>query len=171
MHCLICFTLHPLLILHLLPFSITQLASSCITSSIVFYDFGIQKFPHTVTTNYPEITIQVKREILENLLAKCQWNLTDEILILQRFEREILTQKKYFVLFCDITHWEKSAKSSKISRICFNIRIWFFTKVFQETYFTNDAIYNYWFYRATNVMLLTEHYEQSPLERGLMELI
>ena len=78
--------------------------------------------PTPVTTNYPEITIQVKREILESLLAKCQWNLTDEILILQRFEREILTPKnKYFVLICDITHWERSAKSSKISRICFNI--------------------------------------------------
>ena len=39
--------------LHLLPFSITQLASSCITSSIVFYDFGSQKFPHTSYNKFP----------------------------------------------------------------------------------------------------------------------
>ena len=60
---------------------------------------AVKNSPTPVTTNSPEMTIQVKREILENLLAKCQWNLTDEILILQRFEREILTQKKD-TLFC-----------------------------------------------------------------------
>ena len=47
-------------------------------------------------------------------------------------------------MFCDITHWEKSEKSSKIRHICFNIN--------QDLIFHNgisrnllyiDAIYNY----------------------------
>ena len=158
--------------LHLLPFSITQLASSCITSSIVFYDFGSQKFPHTSYNKFPRNNHSSRTwntgKFVSKMLVEFNWWNID---FAEIWERNFNQKKKNFVLFCDITHWEKSAKSSKIIHICFNIRILFFTKVFQETYFTNDAIYNYWFYRATNVMLLTEHYEQSPLERGLMELI